>query len=399
MVFTPSQLEKYAAVLLWGLETARPGFKRYDVVLLRTELEAMPLAEVVHRELLRKKLNPVLKVLPPPGMERDFFACSDARQRTFIPASERALFGQLNGLIALFAPASLTHLKDVPPQRISEATRAKKPLREVLDRREERGRFGWTLCTYPTAELARQARLPLAEYARQIRKACFLDEADPVGRWRSVFKDCLEIKRWLKNLRIESLRVQSRSMDLELSLGERRRFLGVSGRNIPSFEVFTSPDWRGTRGVYYSDLPSFRSGNYVKGVRLAFEKGRVVRSSAASGAEFVRKTLATDEGAKRVGEFSLTDVRFSRIDRFMADTLFDENFGGRFGNCHIALGASYTDSYDGDPARLTKKAKERLGFNDSSLHWDLVNIEDKTVTAKLKGGKTLTIYEKGRFKC
>ena len=99
----------------------------------------------------------------------------------------------------------------------------------------------------------------------------------------------------------------------------------------------------------------------------------------------------------RVGEFSLTDKRFSRINRFMANTLFDENHGGRHGNCHLALGASYGDTYDGDPARLNQARKENMGFNDSALHWDLVNTEKKRVTAYLTSGRREVIYENGMF--
>jgi aminopeptidase len=113
---------------------------------------------------------------------------------------------------------------------------------------------------------------------------------------------------------------------------------------------------------------------------------------------FVAKQLSMDKGANKLGEFSLTDTRFSKIDRFMADTLFDENFGGSYGNCHIAVGSSYSDTYDGDPSRLTKGLKKRLGFNDSALHWDLVNTEEKTVTAHLADGKKIIIYENGKFK-
>jgi aminopeptidase len=81
----------------------------------------------------------------------------------------------------------------------------------------------------------------------------------------------------------------------------------------------------------------------------------------------------------------------------MADTLFDENFGGPDGNCHLALGSSYSDTFSGNPARLTKEVKGRLGFNDSALHWDLVNTEEKTVTAHLANGRETVIYEKGVF--
>lgn len=104
-----------------------------------------------------------------------------------------------------------------------------------------------------------------------------------------------------------------------------------------------------------------------------------------------------DKGASRVGEFSLTDRRFSRIDRFMANTLYDENFGGEFGNCHLAVGASYADTFAGDPDTLTKELKRKLGFNDSALHWDLVNTERKRVSAVLASGRRTVIYEDGQF--
>jgi aminopeptidase len=399
MAFTKRQLENYADTLLWGLsaERKRP-LRRGDVVIVRVNLDAMPLAEVVHRKLIARGLNVVFRHLPNPCIEKDFYLLSDRAQREFVHGGEKELYESANGLIALNSPASLTHLKAVDPKRIAEVAVAKRPLRKIWDRREEQGLFSWTLCTYPTEELARNARLSLREYSAQIAKACYLDERDPVAKWKRTYQDCVAIKAWLKGLDIAAIRVQTKSMDFEIRLGERRRFQGISGANIPSFEVFTSPDWRGTRGSYYANLPSFRNGNIVEGIRLDFQGGRAVSIQAARSEEFVRKTLATDAGACRIGEFSLTDVRFSKIDKFMADTLFDENFGGEHGNCHVAVGASYSDTFDGDPAALTEAAKKKLGFNDSSIHWDIINTEEKLVTAKLKNGKTVTVYERGKFK-
>jgi len=132
-------------------------------------------------------------------------------------------------------------------------------------------------------------------------------------------------------------------------------------------------------------------------VRLEFKKGSAVKIEAETGEEFVRKQLSMDRGSNRIGEFSLTDRRFSTINRFMANTLFDENYGGSFGNCHIAVGSSYSDTFSGDPKKLTKEIKKNLGFNDSALHWDLVNTEKKRVTARLSGGGKITIYENGKF--
>jgi aminopeptidase len=136
----------------------------------------------------------------------------------------------------------------------------------------------------------------------------------------------------------------------------------------------------------------------VEGVKLEFKKGKVVKASAVKGENFVIRQLSMDKGACRVGEFSLTDRRFSRINKFMANTLFDENYGGRYGNCHVALGASYSDTYDGNPSELTKDKKRKLGFNDSALHWDLVNTEKKRVTAHLSSGSRVIVYENGVFK-
>jgi aminopeptidase len=173
-------------------------------------------------------------------------------------------------------------------------------------------------------------------------------------------------------------------------------WLGGRGANIPSFEIFTSPDWRGTNGVFYADQPSFRSGHLVRGVRLEFKDGLVVKASAEEGEDYLISTLDTDEGARKVGEFSLTDKRHSKIDKFMADTLFDENFGGKHGNSHIAVGNSY-ETYTKDVSELDEKKKKELGFSSSVVHWDLVNTEDKKATAVMVDGSKIVIYEDGMF--
>jgi len=397
-VLSKTQLEKYADVLVWGMKTARPGFKKYDTVLVRCDLEGRELGEIVHRKLVLEKYNVVFRFMASPRLERDFYEFSDDKQRAFVAAGDREFFSAVNGNIYIHAPASLTNLKGIDTKRQSQVAIARKPLRDIMNKNEERGRFGWTLCTYPTEELARQAKLSIKEYAAQIAKACFLDEPAPAQKWARIYKDTMEIKKWLKGLNIEVIRTESASMDLEISVGEKRKFLGVSGHNIPSFEIFTSPDWRGTRGTYYANLPAFRGGNYVEKIKLEFKDGRAVKIAAAKGEDYVKKIMATDKGASQLGEYSLTDKRFSRIDKFMADTLFDENHGGKHGNCHVAIGSSYSDTYDGDVTKLGEALKKKIGYNDSAVHWDLINTEDKKVTATLKNGKKITIYEKGQFK-
>lgn len=399
MIFTKTQLDKYADVMVWAMENARRGgkFKKYDIILVRTDPAALTLAQTVYEKLLQKRYQPVVRFNAPENFSRALYTLADKQQLTHIPAGEEAFQASLNGLIALRAPEDLTALKTVNPARIGQTAVARKGLKEILDRTEQAGQFSWTLCNFPTEELAAKAGLTLKQYAAQVAKACFLNEKDPVKKWKEVMEQIADIGRWLNGLAIQKLHVASAHTDFETLLGEKRKFISGGGNNIPSFEIFTSPDWRGTKGVYFADLSSYRSGNYVKGVRLEFKNGRVVKSSAEQGQDFLRKMLAMDRGAAQVGEFSLTDRRFSKIDKFMADILFDENFGGKYGNCHVAVGSSYADTFAGDVSKLDRKTKEALGYNDSSLHWDLINTENKTVHATLKNGKKILIYENGRF--
>lgn len=397
-MFTNEKLEKYADVLLWGIKTARTEkYKPGDIMMIRFDRSAVHLAEILQGRLLDQGLNPIMRGGLTPLMEHHFYGKSNGKQLAFIAPGERALCENLNGTISLLAPESLTHLSDIDPMKIGKAAVARKFLRDILQKREDRGSFGWTLCMSPTEKLAKQAKLTMRQYTNQIVKACYLDKPDPVKEWKNIHKKAMTIKKWINGLDIKYLHVESRNMDLMITPGEKRKWIGISGHNIPSFEIFLSPDWRGTRGVYYANQPSFRSGNYVEGVKLTFNRGSVTGVDARKGGVFTEKQISMDPGARRVGEFSLTDRRFSRINRFMANTLFDENFGGPCGNCHLALGASYSDTFDGDPKDLTRVKKKDLGFNDSALHWDLVNTEPKQVTAVLRSGKKSTIYEDGMF--
>ena len=397
-MLSESNLEKYAEVLLWGLSTAKKAsLKKNEIVLIQYDQPALRLAEILYGRLLDLGIHPVQRMVATFGMEKSFYQKANPKQLTFLAPGDKDLYQNIGGRIFLHAPESLTHLKDIDPARIGKAIVARKPIKDILDRREELRKYSWTLCIVPTGELARQAKMSLKQYTAQVISGCYLDSDNPVSEWQHIHKEITLIKKSLSSLPVKYFHMESANTDLRIAPGALRKWAGVSGHNVPSFEVFVSPDWRGTEGVYFANLPSFRSGNYIKDVRITFAKGRAVKVEAKQGEEFVRKQLAMDAGACRVGEFSLTDKRFSRIDRFMAETLFDENFGGKEGNCHIALGSSYSDTYSGDPAKLTPALKKKLGFNDSALHWDLVNTEPKTVTAHLTSGKKVVIYDRGIF--
>ena len=116
-----------------------------------------------------------------------------------------------------------------------------------------------------------------------------------------------QFKEWLNSLAIARLHVEGEDVDLWLTVGERRRWLGGGGRNIPSFEIFTCPDWRGTEGRIRFSEPLYFNGSLISGIELTFEGGRVVSATAEENEKLLSELVGVENGDK-VGEFSLTDA-------------------------------------------------------------------------------------------
>lgn len=122
----------------------------------------------------------------------------------------------------------------------------------------------------------------------------------------------------------------------------------------------------------------------------------MVEAKASKNEELLKEMIAT-ENADKIGEFSLTDGRHSRITKIMGETLFDENMGGPQGNTHLALGEAYRDSYPGDASQLTEDEWEKMGYNHSAVHTDIISTAPRTVTATLADGSQKIIYQNGQF--
>jgi aminopeptidase len=397
-MYTPSKriLENYADVLInFALNDGR-GMKKNDVVYLAVQKPSLPLARQVYRAILAAGGHPILNILDD-EFKLIHLEEASGRQLQFFPEKYyRGLADTVDHWVRILADEDPMFLKKTDPARIMQANRAVKPFRQWLDQKEDQGRFTWTLCLYGTEGMAGEAGLDLREYWRQIENACFLRDKDPIARWRKVFTHMKRVLARINSLPIERLHVTAPKTDLWITLGARRRWLGGSGRNIPSFEIFTSPDWRGTEGKIFFDLPLYHYGNIVKDISLELSKGRIVKATARRGERLLHELIA-QKNADKIGEFSLTDRRFSRITAFMANTLFDENHGGRYGNTHLAVGKAYHDAYSGDRRGLSEEDYDKLGFNSSVEHTDIVATTDRTVTAILEDGSRKVLYEGGEF--
>ncbi len=401
-------LKKYADVLVNFALGGGKGIKKGDVVRVSCSESAKPLYIAVCNAIVDAGGHVIAHYGPDDehgdkrrniSVSRHFYEHAKPHQLDFFPKKYlKGLVDEMDHSLFILAEKDPHALKGVDGKKIMRRGLALKPFMDWRHEKEWNNKFTWTIALYGTPAMAREAGLSEKEYWNQIIKACFLDEKDPIAKWKSVYRDIEKYRSRLNKLspKIDRLHAVGEDMDIWYTLGEKRAWHAGSGRNIPSFEIFTSPDWRGTNGWIRVNQPLYRYSNKITGIQLWFKDGKVVKSSAKTNEKLLKEMIAT-EGADKIGEYSLTDRRHSRITKFMAETLFDENMGGRYGNSHIALGMSYRDTYAGDVSKLTDKEAKRLGFNDSSVHTDVVSTTDRTVTAHLKDGSTKVIYKDGKF--
>ncbi len=397
-MYQPSKkiLEKYADVLINFAFNSGLGVKKNEVVLLQVPESAKPLLIELYRAVLKAGAHPIIQYIPD-GMSREFFNFANLEQIAFFPAKYlKGKIDELDHMVGIIADTDKHELEGIDPKMIMENSKAFKPYIDWRNKKENSGKFTWVLALYGTKAGAKEAKLSEKEYWEQIIKACFLSDKNPVKTWRKISSEIERVKNKLNNLKIEKVRIEAKNTDLIIVLGKNRKWMGGGGRNIPSFEIFISPDCRYTDGHIFFSEPLYRYGNLIDDVYLEFKEGRVIKAIAKKGGKVLQEMIK-NKNADMIGEFSLTDSRISKITKFMAETLFDENMGGKYGNTHIALGSAYKDSFPGDPNKVKKGEWKKMGYNESVVHTDIVSTENRKVTAWLPNGKTLVIYNNGKF--
>ncbi|HET9850676.1 MAG TPA: aminopeptidase [Candidatus Saccharimonadales bacterium] len=392
-------LEKYAQVLVNFALGGGTGIKEGDVVYLQGPTSALPFYNALSKVLINSGAMTIGGLGDDMhGMGKYYYDHASPKQlTTFLDKYYRGLVDQTDHRIAIIADHDVHELDGVDPKKMMTRQKTAKPVSDWFNAKENAGKYTWTLALYGTPSMAKEAGLSLKAYWDQIIKACYLDKPDPIAEWKKTSAEIERVAAKLTKMQIAKLHIHGKDIDMHYTLGKKRKWLGGSGRNIPSFEVFTSPDWRGTEGWVRFNQPLYYYGPKVQDIELTFKAGRVVKATASKNQKLLREMLATDTGASQIGEISLTDRRLSHITKFMAETLFDENMGGPYGNTHLAVGKSYHDTYNGDTSKMTPALSKKLGYNESAIHVDMISTTDRTATATLADGSEKVIYKKGQF--
>jgi aminopeptidase len=310
-------------------------------VLIGMSLESMPLVRALHAGLLKRGAWPLLR---PALFAADFYRHARPAQLDGFPGLDLAEVQGADALIRIDAPVSTMALAGVDPELVQRVARARRPIQEArLARR-------WCTTIWPTPALAQQARMNDDDYAAFVRRALLLDKPDPLDAWRSLSARQASLVARLSRAR--AVRIQAAGTDLRLRVDGRTWINSDGRRNMPSGEVFTGPLEDSAEGSIRFTVPSSPRGVEVRGVELRFEAGRVVAASAEAGEDYLEAALATDAGARSLGELGIGTN--TGIDRATGSILLDEKIAG---TVHLALGRSYP---------------ETGGTNVSALHWDMI---------------------------
>ncbi len=304
---------------------------------------ALPLVRALHRAVLEREAWPLVRVAPP-WLSADFYThAREAHLDGYAPL-ELTEARNADAQIGIMAPANTRALAGIDPSLITRAARARGPIQEA------RLATRWCGTLWPTPALAQQAGMSEDAYAAFVRGALFLDQADPVMAWRDLSARQARLVERLT--RAEEIRIEAEGTDLRLKVGGRTWINSDGRHNMPSGEVFTGPHEDSAEGTVRFTIPSSPRGVDVTGVELSFEAGQVVKATAEHGQEYLESALATDPGARFLGELGIGTN--TGIDRPTGSILLDEKMAG---TVHLALGRSYP---------------ETGGTNQSALHWDLI---------------------------
>ena len=359
--------EKLADLLVNYSVAVKPG----NTVMIQGSTAGEMLIREVYKKVLQAGGLPYY--MPSlPGEAEMIFKYGNEDQIKYVPEIAKLAMSTCDCRIFVMAEQNTKELSNVDPKKMVMRSQSRSELMRMMMQRSATGKMRWVLAPFPTNAYAQDAEMSLADYEDFLYSACMPDLNDPIGYWRKVAAYQGKIVKWLKGKK--QVHLKGKETDLKLSI-EGRTFISCHGdKNIPDGEVYTGPVENSVEGKVFFSYPAIYSGREVTGVRLWFEKGRVVKATADKNEDFLIKTLATDKGSKRIGEFAIGTN--DGITKFTREILFDEKIGGSF---HMALGAGYP---------------ETGSKNESAIHWDMVC--DLRDGGEIRVDDTL-FYKNGKF--
>ncbi|EWT03307.1 aminopeptidase [Intrasporangium oryzae NRRL B-24470] len=291
----------------------------------------------------------------------------------------RAMKEDRPAVIALTGNPNPRLMDGLDPARLVRSTKLDQ-VREFLPLTSA-SEIAWTVVGAPTPGWA-ESILGVPDTARlwdAVATAMRLDEDDPVRSWREHL-DALALRRNLLNERsFDRIRYRGPGTDLTIGVAAESRWVGgeltnAEGTtfvpNMPTEEVFLTPDWRRAEGRARTTAPFFlaTSGTLVEGLEVELSDGTVTGARAERGEREIHEQFESIPRSRHLGEIAIVDggSRVRRSGLVFNDMLYDENVGS-----HIAWGNGWNFGFAGSND-LTPDERVAAGQNQSATHVDIV---------------------------
>jgi aminopeptidase len=393
------RLETYARLAVQVGLNLQPG----QILGVNALIEHAPLARAIARQAYASGARYVDVLYTDQHVRRAHIAQAADDQLGYSPpwlVSRLRELGEIGGaLLAITGNPEPELYADLDGERVGKAR-----MREVAEEslKLTDGLCNWTIVAYPNEGWAQTVfgEPDVERLWDAVGAAVRLDEPDPVAAWREHLARLVQRARALNDRQFDHLRYRGPGTDLTIGLHPDGKWLAADDEsngirhvaNMPTEEVFTTPDAERVDGTVRSTLPLQIQGNIIRGLEVRFEGGRVAEIHAESGEEVMRTHAATDDGAARLGEVALVDghSRVGKTGLVFYDTLFDENAAS-----HIALGASIVQAVPG-ASEQTADERHARGVNHSSIHTDfMIGSNELEIDGVTAGGEAVPIMRNG----
>lgn len=292
-------------------------------------------------------------------------------------------------------------MNDIDPKKIKKWVEEREKSTRYYRENVSRHTFPWSIVDLPNKVWADKVFKDDPDSYQKlylnIMKMCMVDSDNPIRDWNRYIGESNYRKGTLNNLEITSLHyTNSLGTNLHIELPKNCIWMNSYGEcihNMPSYEIYTSPDYRKTNGIVYSSRPLYYNNCLIDEFNIEFKDGKVVNLDAKVGKNNLEELVYKNENANYLGEVALVpyDSPISNTGLVFNDTLFDEN-----ASCHLALGRGFATAIKDGKLFTNEQLLER-GINQSKQHVDfMIGTEDLNIEAKTNRGKVL-IFKDGNF--
>lgn len=298
-------------------------------------------------------------------------------------------------------------MSDIDPQKLKIASSHSLQTRKLYREKQSNNEIDWCIASVATKEWANlifpNIDNSLEKLWETIFDICLVNTDNPEEEWTKKMQQNHLICQKLTNLNIKELHYQSNNgTNLIIELSKNAIWCGgsslIKGRNpivnIPTEEVFTTPNKYKTNGVVYTSLPLVYSGIIIKDIMLEFKDGKIINYDAKEGKEALQNIIELDEESSMLGEVALVDInsKIAKTNILFYETLYDEN-----ASCHIAVGRGFKECLK-NAKNMNDNELKKLGYNTSKNHVDMmIGTKDLNITARTYDNQEILIFKDGSF--